>query len=378
MRSKGYLEGTVLGLWCLLGLATSAVAQADWEREWRIVVEGARKEGQLNFYGNHAYPPVLQEFRKKHPEIKVTEVLGTAAQLSQRILAERRAGKYLADIYVASPRTAYTILLPAKALDPISPALILPEVTDQSKWFQGKHHYVDPEQKYAFVMIGTVEGANVAYNTNLVNSGEIKSYWDFLDPRWKGKITSLDPQVGANSNTGLAFFYHSPELGPVFIRRLFGEMDVVLTRDEVQLLNWIAVGRLSIGFFVAEVEQAARQGLPVNQFAPSSFKEGGGVGPTGRGGLALMNRAPHPNTAKLFTNWLLSREGQMLLQNLLRVWRIDSMREDIPKEEILAAFRRVKGGKHLLTYLPQYADVSAARAIVNEALREAQKKKNKG
>jgi iron(III) transport system substrate-binding protein len=356
---------------CLLGLTTSATAQADWEREWKRVVEGATKEGELNFYGNHAYPPILQEFRKKYPEIKVTEILGTAAQLSQRILAERRAGKYLADVYVASPRTAYTILLPAKALDPVSSSLILPEVTDQSKWFQGKHHYVDPEEKYAFVVIGTVEGANIAYNTNLVSSGEIRSYWDFLNPKWKGKITALDPQVGANSSTGLAFFYHHPELGPPFVRRLFADMDIVFTRDEVQLLNWVAVGKFSIGFFVAEIEQAARQGLPIQQFAPSGFKEGAGIGATGRGGLALMNRGPHPNAARVFINWFLSREGQRLLQSEMRVWRIDSMREDISKEEILPAFRRVKGAQYLLTYLPQYADTRPVRALVDEATRGA-------
>jgi len=369
MRRKGYLIGMVLC--CLLALAGNAAAQGNWEQEWKRAVEGAKKEGHLNFYGNHAYPPLLQEFRKKYPDIKVTEVLGTAAQLSQRILAERRADKYLADIYVASPRTAYTILLPAKALDPINSTLILPEVTDQSKWFQGRHHYVDPERKYVFVQIGTVEGANLAYNTKLVNLREIRSYWDFVHPKWRGKIAALDPQVGANSSTGLAFFYHHPELGPAFIRRLFGEMEIVLTRDEVQLLNWVAVGRYSLGFFVAEIEQAAKQGLPISQFPPSGFKEGSGVGATGRGGLAFMNRAPHPNAAKVFINWFLSREGQRLLQSEMRVWKVDSMREDISKEEILPDSRRVKGAKYLLTFLPEYADTRPVRALVDESTREA-------
>jgi len=369
MRRKGFFTAAVLG--CLLALAGNAAAQGDWEREWKKVVEGAKKEGQLNFYGNHAYPPILQEFRKRYPEIKVTEVLGTAAQLSQRILAERRADKYLADLYMASPRTAYTILLPAKALDPINTGLILPEVTDQSKWFQGKHHYVDAERKYAFVHIGTVEGANVAYNNKLVKPAEMKSYWDFLNPKWRGKITALDPQVGANSSTGLAFFYNNPELGPSFIRRLFSEMEVTFTRDEVQLANWVAVGRYSIGFFVSEIEQAAKQGLPVNYFPPSGFREGAGVGPTGRGGLSLINQAPHPNAAKVFINWFLSREGQQLLQREMRIWKVDSMREDISKEEILPDVRRVKGAKYLLTYLPQYADTRPIRALVDESTREA-------
>jgi iron(III) transport system substrate-binding protein len=374
-RKKNFVAGA-FGLCCILGLAAGAPAQTDWEREWRRTVAEANKEGQLNFYGNHAYPPVLQEFRKKYPGIRVTEALGTASQLSQRILAERRAEKYLGDVYAASSRTAYAVLLPAKALDPIASALILPEVSDPSKWFQGKHHYVDSEQKYVFAMIGSVGGANIAYNTKLVNPREIKSYQDFLDPKWKGKIATVHPDVtGGNSNSGFTLFYYTPELGPTFIRRLFAEMDLALTRNEVQLLDWIAVGRFPIGFFVSEVDRAAEQGLPVSYFPPSGFKEGADIGPTGRGALALLNGGPHPNAAKLFVNWLLSREGQTTLQSVLRVWGLDSMREDISKEGVLPDARRVKGVKYLLSYRAEYTDVKDARAIANEALREAAKKK---
>ena len=60
-------------------------------------------------------------------------------------MAERRAEKYLADLYVNGMTTGYNVFYKAKALDPIPPQLVLPEVTDASKWWRGKLHYVDPE-----------------------------------------------------------------------------------------------------------------------------------------------------------------------------------------------------------------------------------------
>jgi len=166
---KSNFIAVCLGIFFILGLVENGHAQEKWKEEWERTVAAAKKEGQLNVYVNHAYPVVLREFRRKYPDIKVIEVTGTASQLANRLLSERRAGKYLADVYAASPGSAYRLLLPGRVLDPIPPALILREVVDQSKWFQGKHHYVDPERKYAFVLVGSVRGASVAYNTKLVN-----------------------------------------------------------------------------------------------------------------------------------------------------------------------------------------------------------------
>jgi len=206
-----------------------------------------------------------------------------------------------------------------------------------------------------------------------VNPKEVKSYWDILDSRWKGKIVSLDPHLGRTSRTGISVLYHNPDLGPRYIRRLFGEMNVTLTRDEVQLVNWLSVGKFSIAFFTSEVRQARIQGLPVKQFDPSGFKEGAAVGSTGRGGLSLINRAPHPNAARVFINWLLSREGQVQFQRILKIWGLDSMREDIPKDDVLPEARRIKGVNYLLTHLPKFQDTRPALKIVDEALREARK-----
>ena len=66
------------------------------------------------------------------------------------------------------------------------------------------------------------------------------------------------------------------------------------------------------------------------------------------GQLALMNRAPHPNAAKVFVNWLLSREGQSAFQRIISTpgEAKNSRRIDVPKDHIPASERRVDGVKY--------------------------------
>ncbi len=89
--------------------------------------------------------------------------------------------------------TLYSI----KALDPIKPALVLPEVTDESKWWQGMHRYVDPEKRHIFTFMGSPREGSVYYNKNIVNPNEFTSFWDFLEPKWKGKIEARVRHRGA-------------------------------------------------------------------------------------------------------------------------------------------------------------------------------------
>jgi ABC-type glycerol-3-phosphate transport system substrate-binding protein len=93
-----------------------------------------------------------------------------------------------------------------------------------------------------------------------------------------------------------------------------------------------------------------RQGLPVNQILPGSLKEmepviGGG----GSSVVVLINKAPHPNAAKLFLNWYLSREGQMTWQRVMNevvIEASDSMRIDIPKDNVMVASKRLQGVRY--------------------------------
>jgi iron(III) transport system substrate-binding protein len=371
------MSRVVLAACALLLLLAQAHAQSDWKKEWEKTIEAAKKEGQLNVYIG-GWEAVLESgaFQKAYPEIKVTWVGGRAGEIAKRILAERRAGKFLADVSSEGIRSNYHLLHAAKSFDPIKPALLLPEVTDESLWYQGRHRYVDPEGQFVFRYVGTPQKGNVSYNTKLVNPKEISSVWDLVDVRWKGKIIARDVRAPGPGNAPMRFFYHHPAIGPTFIKKLFGEMDVTLFRDFRQSIDWLASGKASLCFFCSDTDKAKLQGLPVEEFA--SFKEGAAL-TTQYGTLALLNRAPHANAAKVFINWFLSRDGQIALQKSLArssAEQADSLRIDIPKNDVQPADRRAAGVDYLdIDSRVEWTEMTPVLAIFEEALANAEKQK---
>ncbi len=352
-----------------------AGAPDSWKTEWKQTVAAAKKEGEIAFYGSNGYEKVFELFQKRYPEIKVNALTGLRGnEYGQRVMTERRAGKYLVDLFIDGVVTPIQVYLKANILDPIRPNLMLPEVVDQSKWWEGKHHYADPDGRYVFIFQGNVHGGENAYNTNLVNAKEIKSYWNFLDPKWKGKIVAYDVNRVSTVAHALRFFYNNPDLGPEFIRRFVTEMDVTYSRDDRQMIDWLAAGKFQLAFFVGEIGDAAVRGLPVRFFEPGSFKEGAFVGPS-QGGVSLFKNAPHPNAAKVAINWLLSQEGQNAYQNVFAQLHDirQSMREDIPKDVIPPAYRRLKGVKYIYSGRPEWLEMNAVAKLIKEAQKEAGK-----
>jgi iron(III) transport system substrate-binding protein len=341
----------------------AAAAKTEWER----TVEAAKKEGQVVLYASDDYGKIFAQFQKRYPEIKVVHVSGRGGASAQRMLSERRAGKYLVDLYLSGGSTAYNVLYRSKILDPIKPALILPEVADQSKWWSGRHTYIDDEREYLFTFNGAVQPF-FGYHTRSVNPAEFKSYWDFLNPKWKGKMVVLDPTGDPGGTSGaLRFVYHTPELGPEFLRRLLTEMDVTPSRDGTQITNWLAVGKYSISLFghIARMgmDIGKQQGLPIDWFGPAAFKEGVPLS-AANGNVALIDRAPNPNAARVAINWLLSREGQTTFQNV--ILGTDSFRLDVPKDSVAPYARRVEGVNGLFTDRPEWMDIRPIVKYVNE------------
>ena len=356
----------------LVNICGAGESKPGWQREWEKTLGAAKKEGKVTIYIS-GYEEVLPDFQKEYPEIIVTAVSGRGSQIGQRLIAERRGEKFLADVVSSGGVTTYQQLHVAKVFDPIKPALLLPEITDTSKWYQGMHHYADPEKQYIFSYVGSATYGSVSYNTKLIDAKDFKSYWDLLNSKWKGKIISRDIRVPGPGSGNARLFYYLPDVGPSFIRKLYGEMDVTLFRDYRQGTDWLAVGKAAICFF-CEVDVSKQQGLPVDTFGPGVFKEGAGLVQQ-FGTLALVNRAPHPNAAKVFINWLLSRKGQMALQkNMLSTENpADSLRIDIPKDDLPYLNRRLDGIKYLDTSRPEWQEMKPILDVMNEALKAAGK-----
>jgi ABC-type Fe3+ transport system substrate-binding protein len=287
---------------------------------------------------------IWDAFKKKFPKIKLNSVgISTTSEIVTKIMAERRAGQFVADVVLGAPGATYNSLQRGKALDPLPPALLLSDVTDLSKWWKGKHRYVDPEGQYVFVYQSSLYGPSVYHHTKLVSLDSIRSVWDLLDPKWKGKIIGLWPRANYVS-TALLFMYHHPQIGPKFLERFYGgEMDLTYFSDFRQGTDWLAAGKYPL-CFLCRLRRAQEQGLPVAEISPYHFNEAPGIG-SNNGAIGLMNAQPHPNGAKVFINWYLSREGQIAFRNANNTIEDEtttSLREDLPANVVPEAARRRK------------------------------------
>jgi iron(III) transport system substrate-binding protein len=361
----------------LSSISYAAESKPAWQADWDKAIKAAEEEGSLTIYMTQAFEPVFRDgFQKKYPKIKVTMATGRGPELSQRVMSERRAEKFAVDLYISGNISPLTVFHRAKILEPIKPLLLLPEVIDTSAWYEGKHHYDDPENRYIFVFEGTPRSGEITYNTKLMNPSEIKSYWDLLNPKWKGKIVSVDPLVSGPISAAHIFFYKQPDLGAEFLRRLHAETDIAIVRSNEQMLDWLSAGKFAFGIGARDIDKAMMQGLPLNQFLPGSLKEGSSV-TAYNGTLSYFNRTPHPNAAKVAVNWLLSREGQTawLDANQRTGGLYDSLREDISKDKVNERARRVKGAKFLWLNPAWIDELDAIRDVIKKALASAGKGK---
>lgn len=308
----------------------SAGLPAGAQSEWSKTLAAARQEGKLQL----SLPRGLEEFRRAlsagfEADCAVpTEHVGLGApQMLQRLKEERAAGKYLWDVFVGGTNTLMFNLKSLGVLEPIEPALILPEVKDVANWSGGKLPFFDRDQLGLFVLYGA--GQYFYLNTSQAEAEEIGSYRDLLQPKWKGNIlVTRDPRLPGHGRSIFLFFYVQRDLGPDFVRALT-QQNLQIPKDEEQAERWLAQGKYAICFCNnAEAVKLIGEGYPVKLLDPHGVKEGSDV-TSSFANVALINRAPHPNGAKVYINWLLSPKVGLTLSKLTR---LASPRADVSRE----------------------------------------------
>ena len=357
----------------LLNMALADSVNGDWKQDWEKTVAAAEKEGEVTLYAQSraGVGKALLAFKDAFPKININFVGGSGSDLAKKIMAEKRAGKHLVDLSVGGGGTMVLVYHKAGHLQSIPLLLILPEVSDQTKWWSKKHLYSDPEGRHVFMAQGDAGSGIGAINTNSIKPAEIQSWWDLLAPRYRGKIVMTDPDSAGNIGNW-RFIYYSADLGPKFVRRLLTETQVTFAENEHQMMDWVGSGKYHMHVLAKfeNTENARKQGLPVMQIF--SEKEGDTIS-TGSGHIIAFKNAPHPNATKVYLNWFLSRDGQLIWQKLTGR---NSFRTDIPKDMIPYKDEQVpkEGRKYLLSSLPQYEDVKPLRKLVDEILAQVKSK----
>ncbi len=277
------------------------LAAAD---EWEKVLEAAKKEGTVSVsgpVGADRRDALTLAFEKKYG-IKVEYWGDRGSAVGPKLSAERNAGKFLWDVFVGGTTPG---MIRETMFDPIEPALILPEVKDPKQWRGGGIEYLG-----RYLVMTQSQRGTLYVNPKVVKPDSITSYKDLLNPKYKGKMVLDDPTMAGPGQATVQFFYLHPELGPNFIREL-AKQQITVLRDYAQELDCIAREKCLVAIGVSDIFAEARMkaGMPIVILDPRKLKEHSDINP-GAGGLALFNQAPHPNAAKVYINWLLSKEGQ--------------------------------------------------------------------
>lgn len=314
------------------GTATPvAAAPVTWEQTWETVVKAAEKEGTVTLFntiGRAGASVLTTNFEAKY-NVRLETVVGTASTLPPKIISERRAGIFSADVFIASVPAYMSALKPQATLDKLDPILVLPELTDPEQikkvWWGGKLFWVDADHQ--ILASQAIAQTPMAINTTLVKPEEVASFPDLLAPRWKGKIAMDDPTVPGFGQSWVTAA-GSSLLGWDYFRQL-AKQDLILVRDQRILQDWLAHGKYPIVLcprldVFAEFVQA---GAPVALYTP----QGGSAVTTGNSNTSMLNRAPHPNAAKLFINWLFTKEAQIPFSV---VQTYPSLRLDVPTTHI--------------------------------------------
>jgi len=310
-------KGLVMGIFLLMAVALvislagpeKVYAQA-WKAEWEKTLAAAKKEGKVVVAGppGQTYRNGLVQFSKAYPEIQLDYVGLQGRDFAPRIVQERRAGQFLWDVHVGGASSVLSIMVPQGAVDPLTPALILPEVQEESKWLGGfKDGWMDHKNQLIYGFIASLSFA-VHVNRDLVPETEFGKVEDLWNPKWKGKMIWHDPRAGGSGATQ-AYVIHQ-NLGEEALRRLLRDQEAAVTEDYRQQAEWLVQGRYPIGIGLIDpvLRGFQKEGVGKNVKPLKEPKLSSII--SGFGNLAIINRAPNPNAAKVYINWLLSREGQ--------------------------------------------------------------------
>jgi iron(III) transport system substrate-binding protein len=290
--------------------------------DWNSVLEKARQEGLVVVHGapGKSYADAMVgAFNKAHPDIRVQFSGASNRTDVPKLLRERKASIYAWDVWVSGAGTAVSRLKPQGIFQPLRQYLRKKTMEDKH-WHGGfDAGWMDNEKQFFYSFEGTVQNP-VSVNWEFVKKSSITSIKDLLKPEFVGKIIWHDPRFNGSGNGASQTLFVN--FGEDFLRAFYRQK-IVYATNRRQIADWVVRGRypIALGLDENDVKVFQSQGLGKNiEPLPDSFYKVQQLS-SGFGGVGIVDRAPHPNAAAVYVNWLLSKEGQEAWSNVPRISR---------------------------------------------------------
>jgi iron(III) transport system substrate-binding protein len=261
----------------------------------QVVLEaGAKKEGEILIYqiGTQS-APIIEAFGKKYPFLKVQPQRNDSTIQARRTIEEYSAGRYIVDAFELDRAATRTIKDAGFLQSFKSPELDIME--DRAKEPGG--YWANDYESYV----------SLGYNTKLVSEADVpKTYEDLLNPKWTGKMAM--PSTTTSVNFIGAALKERPES---FLEQLGKQKFRIYEISGRAVANLVVSGEvpLSPAIYNSHMANSADQGASV------AWRAIGGVYST-TGAVALASKAPHPHAAMLYLDFMLSKEGQQMMQKI--------------------------------------------------------------
>jgi iron(III) transport system substrate-binding protein len=310
--------------------AAAPTGDADWQK----VVDDAKKEGHLQVatYAGTGNRKIMDAFEAAYPGIKVdqTPFQSSSRDFFPRYFQERQAGLYQWDIILVPATEPIVQAIGPGAIDPIRPLIVRPDVLDDKNWLDGfEGGFLDKGKQFDYAITRS-RSQSLWIDTNQVKDGEVTSYKSLLDPKWKGKILAGDLRTKGSGfwpATTLRLKTGNDDI----IRQLWKDQEPVLSTDARQLTEQMVRGAYPIGLgavslsilldFLAQGQGKNLKPIPTPELDYVNSADHV---------LHLANKAANPNAAKVFINWVLSKEGSTIYSDLSQD---NSRRSDVPVQD---------------------------------------------
>ena len=286
---------------------------------WAKIVEVAKKEGKVTLY-TYGYTgdvgiAISKAFEDKYG-IKIEMITGLGAAFLERLKSEKRMGQITGDIVEGNAANTNNMKLEGLTVK-VNPDL--PVLKEKDPWVISPFA-TDPTDKH--ILSYTLVVYSPYANNKFVPQGEEPQVWkDFLDPKWRGKISAVDPVVAPGLQQLFVVLMREKVVDEEFVKNL-GKQNIRFFTAAPDELRALSRGEQSLTLRGIDIETASiiSAGAPI-RVVP--MKDGTPIGPNV---VAAVAGAPHPNAAQLFLNWIMTYEGQVVYGQSRKV---ANMRKDV-------------------------------------------------